>query len=223
MSERSWLQNLIWLYDYKSPLGIIGYILIAASVPTTVWNFLEPAGVIGSPLLLIGLILLGVVVALGVALIASLLKWWLLFEAIKSYIKKHLLRKLTDKEILLGIGPGGAIAVGMVAKAVRVLGYEPPSVIVIDHRYDRIGTDPSIGILVSSHLNLPKERCWIIQGHIGSGRSLRVFRERLNLQDVPVFAFVVSREAAAREKIDAALAIGSRAILPWPTEEAHSK
>ncbi|MCZ7567041.1 MAG: hypothetical protein M5U01_00380 [Ardenticatenaceae bacterium] len=223
MSERSWLQNLIWLYDYMSPPGIIGYGLIVASVPTTVWNFLEPAGVTGSPLLLLGLILLGIVLALSVALIASLLKWWLLFEAIKSYIKKYLLRRLTDKEILLGIGPGGAIAVGMVAKAIRVLGYEPPSVVVIDHHYDRIGADPSIGTLIAPELKLPKERCWIVQGHIGSGRSLRVFRERLNLQDVPVFAFVVSKEAAAREKIDAALAVGSRSILPWPTEEAHSK
>lgn len=223
MSERSWLQKLVWLYDYKSPLGIIGYGLIVASVPTVVWNFLEPAGMIGSPMLLLGLIVLGIVVALGVGLIASLLKWWLLFEAIKSYIEKHLLRKLTDKEVLLGIGPGGAIAVGMVAKAIRVLGYEPPSVIVIDHHYGHIGADPSIGALLSSDLNLPKERCWIVQGHIGSGRSLRVLRERLNLQDVPVFAFVVSQEATAREKIDAALVVGSRTILPWPTEEARSK
>lgn len=223
MNERSWLQHFIWLYDYQSPKTILNYFLLAASVPTVFWSYLEIVGTEGSTDLFIKLVILGMTFALLVALITYFLKWWLLFHALKGYIKKYLLRKLTEEKILLGIGPGGAIAVGMVAKAIRVLNYEPPSVIVIDHRYEFRGEDPSIGKLLSLDKSIPKERYWIIQGHIGTGNSLRVFKNKFDLEEVPVFAFVVSPEANIRENFYATLAIGTRAVLPWPTEKAPSR
>lgn len=138
------------------------------------------------------------------------------FHGSKRLYQAHLVTTLTDDKVLVGIGPGGAIAVGMVANAIRVLGYEPPSVIVVDHRYEVLGSVPRIATLVPSDFRLPAEKCWIIQGHIGTGRSLQKLKEQLSLERAHVLAFVISSAAELREKVDVALMVGSRNVLPWP-------
>ncbi|WP_155353209.1 hypothetical protein [Acrocarpospora macrocephala] len=140
----------------------------------------------------------------------------------RDYVHTRLLRELTAEKVLVGIGPGGAIAVGMVAKAIRDLGYEPPSVLVFDMRYETRGKNPRIGALWPESYQLDGNRCWIIQGNVSSGRSLQELRERFSLADCPVFAFVVSEHVAVRENIAAYMAIGSRNVLPWITEQPTS-
>ncbi len=107
----------------------------------------------------------------------------------------------------------------MVAKAVRDLGYEPPSVLVFDMRYENRGSNPRVGALWPEDYRLDSSRCWIIQGNVSSGRSLQELRERLSLGDCPVFAFVVSEHVAIRENVAHYMAIGSRNVLPWITEQ----
>lgn len=217
---RSWLQRLVWLYDYDTPRGWLAYAAIASSAAGAGWGILEASGVPGSPKVAAGLIILGILAALLTFLFLSLFRWPLLAAAIKSYVFTHLSNRIDHTTVLVGIGPGGAIAAGLVAKAFRALHREPPSVVIVDHRYDKLGADPTIaklGVPDLSHSN-----CWIIQGHIGTGRSLNLLRHKLNLQNAPVFAFVVSPEALHRERIDALLVVGTRRILPWPTEKAQA-
>jgi hypothetical protein len=148
-----------------------------------VWTVADAAGIKGSVPLAIILIFSCGLGAMLVSVVAGPLRWFILFRAIRNYVRIHLLRDLTAEKILIGIGPGGAIAVGMVAKAIRDLGCDPPSVLVFDMRYETRGSNPRVGALWPDNYQLDSSRCWIIQGNVSSGRSLQELQERLSLKD----------------------------------------
>ncbi len=219
-SNNFWLQKIIWIYDYQTPVSILAGIALVLSILGEIWTLLEVSGVRGSPTLLIGLLLVSAISVAGFIMISHPLRWAILFRASKDYIQKYLLDELTPDKILVGIGPGGAIVIGIVAKAIRDLGRTPPSIIAFDLRYKELGDNPSIGDLWPNNYSLPSEKCWIIQGNVSSGRSLQALRDRVALHQAKVFAFVISEHVLYREKIDHFMAIGTRNILPWATEKA---
>ncbi len=217
-SNNFWLQKIIWIFDNQTPVSIWVGILLVLSILGGIWTLLEAAGVQGSPILLTGLFLVSAFSVMGLLMLSRPLRWAILSRACKDYIQKYLLDELTPDKILVGIGPGGALAIGIVAKAIRDLGRTPPSIIAFDMRYKDRGTNPSVGNLWPPDYSLPAERCWIIQGNVSGGRSLQTLRNRFSLHQVKVFAFVISELAPIREKIDHFMAIGTRNILPWSTE-----
>lgn len=215
------LCRLAWIYRLPRSISIIMGVVACFSIFGSFWNLLEASGVGGSPSLSIAL-LLGIifVVSIGVFL-ARCMHWTLLFWAVKSYVDQHL-KQVLSKEgmILLGIGPGGALSVGMVAKALRNLRMDPPSCLVLDMRYVEKGKDPEIGKIIPADMKLPKDKCFIVQGNVNTGRSLRRFREQYGLKECPVFAFVVSEGAKNTEDLKHIMMVGHRSILPWETEAA---
>ena len=125
-----WLQKIIWIFDRHRSATAIGTVVFAGSLIGLVWTVADAAGIKGSVPLAIILIFSCGLGAMLVSVVAGPLRWFILFRAIRDYVRIHLLRDLTAEKILIGIGPGGAIAVGMVAKAIRDLGCDPPSVLV---------------------------------------------------------------------------------------------
>jgi hypothetical protein len=218
-----WLQRIIWIFDRRRSATAVGAAVLAGSLVGLVWTVAEAAGVKGSvPLAVLLIFFCGLGAAL-VSIVAGPLRWFILFKAIRDYVRSYLLPDLTAEKILVGIGPGGAIAVGMVAKAIRDLGCEPPSVLVFDMRYEARGSNPQIGALWPQDHLIDTSRCWIIQGNISSGRSLQELQERFSLKNCPIFAFVVSEHVAVRENVTHYMAVGSRNVLPWITEQPHPR
>ena len=156
------LDKIKWIFRHpRMTTFTVGFVTVAWLIGF-IWTLGEAAGVAGSPKLL-GIITVAafLAVSLGYAFVRSL-QWTLLFGAVKTYVRENLLGKFTKDTILIGIGPGGAIAVGMVAKAVRSLGATPPLCLVIDLKYVEKGSNPIIGTLVPGNLCLPPDRCFII-------------------------------------------------------------
>jgi hypothetical protein len=218
-SDRFWLQRIMWIFDRRRSATLVGGAIFAGSLLGLLWTVAEAAGVRGSvPLAVLLIISCGSGAAI-ISIVAGPLRWYILFRAVRDYVRLHLLHDLTAEKVLVGIGPGGAIAVGMVAKAIRDLGCQPPSVLVFDMRYEAKGSNPKIGALWPQDQRLDKSRCWIIQGNVSSGRSLHELQERFSLKDCPVFAFVVSEHVALRENIAHYMVVGTRNVLPWTTEQ----
>jgi len=185
------------------------------------WALLNSYGVQGSPFIFIMIFCVSALIIIVLVIFSRILRWTILFYASKDYIQKHLLNEITEDKILVGIGPGGAIAIGIVAKAIRDLGRAPPSIVAFDMRYKDLGANPLVGDLWPQDCSLPADKCWIIQGNVSSGRSLQTLRDRFPfLNHAKVFAFVISDHVLSRENIDHFMAIGTRNILPWKIEKA---
>jgi hypothetical protein len=193
--------------------------LLGLGVVERLWSFMEAGGAAGSPALLAALF--GITaLTMGLALmLAKPLRWPLLHFAVRSYVRENLLQELSQPNtVLVGIGPGGAIAVGLVAKVLRELGIDPPPIVVFDMAYTQKGADPEIGVHWPVLPQLGSSNCWIIQGNVNSGRSLQKLQRQFQLQNAHIFAFVISDAAKLRENIKHFMAVGTRDILPWPTE-----
>lgn len=85
-------------------------------------------------------------------------------------------------------------------------------------RYVKKDDDPVIGATIGDNFNLDKDNCFIIQGNVNTGNSLRRLREKYGLEESPVFAFVISEGAEKRHDIKYNMMVGHRSILPWETE-----
>lgn len=147
---------------------------------------------------------------------------------VKLYTRKELVGKaIKDDTILVGAGAGGALAVGMVSKALQELGHLVPKSIVMDCEYISydgwISIYPETATLFPEGLNLPDERCLIVHSYLGTGRSLKMVRTKCNLEKAPVFSFVVSKALQMREKVNYHIIIGDRELIPWPRSEPHPK
>jgi len=153
-------------------------------------------------------------------LVAKSFRWTLLYAAIKKYVRHSIIPTLKPSTILIGEGAGGALAVGMVSKAIQELGHRVPLSLVIDCEYTGPG-DPRVGMLLPTDLSLVAGDCLIIGSYAGTGRSLRVLKEKYRLQNTPVFCFVISRSLVDRERIEHYLIVGTRSIIPWPRSVPH--
>jgi len=209
----------MWLYELETPSSWPAALASVLGVLAALWLLCEVFGFSGS--LARGAILLGLSISIvgGIALALRVLGWSVLFLAVKSYVRERFANKVSRDTILVGIGPGGAIAVGMVSKAVREIRGFSPSVLVFDMAWTGTGNPPDIGRLFPPDFTLDSSRVWIIQGDIRTGSSLRKFQDLYHLESAKVFAFVASKDYLFRNRISDYMTTGSRKILPWPTEQ----
>jgi hypothetical protein len=213
-----------WLFAYSAPRTAASILGIALTMFGIFLTFLELAGVPGSPATLA---IVSVIVALSIStllIVAWVARWAILYPAIKTYVKDRLRHTVTSDTILVTLGVGGTIVMGMVAKALQEL--DPPvsvsRTLAIDLAYPKNGS-PEVGKLLPPKFNLAGQPVLIVISYLGTGSGLRAIRERLRIQDSPVFSLVVSDAAASRMITDRDhyLVIGSRAVIPW--EQSVSK
>ena len=210
-----WVQFASMVLSYEFPTAILGVGFIVISMVSMGWTILDAAGKPGS----IGTVAVLIAVSLAITgvliLVFRFFRWTLLFAAVKEYIRRNKLNDLIDGDtVLLGAGAGGALAVGMVSKALQELGHPIPHTFVIDCQY-RGKPKPETGILLPTGFRLPQKKCFIIHSYLGTGRSLECVREVLEIKDALVFSFVISEALVGREDIDHYLIIGERSIIPW--------
>jgi hypothetical protein len=216
-----WLKSAAWILDLGAPRWAAGLAMLAFSVFSALWTIREASGGVGSPVVAFALASVATAVAATVTLGAQVLRWPLLAAGVKSYVRRYLVGKVIGPEtVLVGAGAGGALAVGLVSKALQDLGHPVPLSLVVDFEYP--AEEPVVGTLLPESYRLTQEDCLIVQSYVGTGRTLRRLRARLGLANVPVFSLVVSDGLSDREEIDHALIVGNRSILPWPRTIPHS-
>ncbi|MBK9340801.1 MAG: hypothetical protein IPN04_09460 [Rhodoferax sp.] len=142
-----WLDFASHLLDWKTPRGFAGVILLLVPLYAGVWTIRESSGTAGSIGVVLEILATSAAI-LGASLLgAKLLRWPILYRAVYKYTEL-LLREQTIREttVLVGEGAGGALAVGMVSKAIQELGYPVPLSIVIDCEFiDQ--PKPTVGVL----------------------------------------------------------------------------
>ena len=199
----------------KTPASLIGSAVLVGSVFTISWTLFESAGIRGSARILIGLVAASVACVGAFVVVSRFLRWTFLFAALKDYIRRNHLNNLISADtVLVGAGAGGALAVGMVSKALQELGHPVPHSFVIDCQY-RGEKMPQTGTLLPPGFSLSQRSVFIIHSYLGTARSLDCVKEALGIKDAPVFSFVISEALVGREDIDHYLLVGERAIVPW--------
>lgn len=155
----------------------------------------------------------------GFYLLIWVARWPLLFAAVRSAVATALPSSWFDEHtVLVGIGGGGCIAAGLVAKSLLMLGSRSvPTILAFD--VDYIGDDatPRVSAWLSPGIAFSQAtKPVLIAGWVGSGESVRLVRERLGLStDCRCFALVVSgeqRDPCIRHY----LVEGAHGLLPWP-------
>jgi hypothetical protein len=218
MPERQnvpWIQFVAKLLAYEGPASLVGVLMLAASLFSLSWTLLESAGISGSGRILVALAAASAAVAGVVIILFRFFRWTFLFAAVKDYIRRnHLSAQISADTVLVGGGAGGALAVGMVSKALQELGHAVPHSFVIDCQY-RGEHDPQTGILLPPGFTLSRTNVFVVHSYLGTGRSLDCIKEVLGLNTVPVFSFVISEALVGREDIAHYLVVGERAIIPW--------
>jgi hypothetical protein len=211
-----WLNFASYALDLGPPRSAVGILLLFLSLFSTLWTFSEASGVGGSAKLVISLSSISFTVIAVLVIMARAFRWTMLFQAVKAYVRSHLIGKNINKHtILVSGGAGCAIAVGLVAKAAQELGHKVPKTLVVDCEY--LGPrDPETCMLLPEGFKLDSDKRLIVHSYIGTGRSLKTLRHYLGLHNSPVFSFVVSNSILERERIDHYLLSGSRALVPWP-------
>ncbi len=211
-----WVQFVAKLLSRKLSVSLTGMLFFVASAFSILWMLFESAGIRGSLRICFFLLMASVLAALAVTIVLRFLRWKLLFASVKAYIRRNELNKqMSEDTVLVGAGAGGALAVGMVSKALQELGNVVPHSFVIDCQYRGKQEAPKTGLLLPDSFTLSGRNVFIIHSYLGTGQSLKCVREVLGINDAPVFSFVISEALVDREDIGHYLVVGERAIIPW--------
>src|SRR6266571_2888630 len=112
-----WFRFASWLLDYPFRGSLGGVILVSIYLFSNVAAFFQIGGVTGSPGALAVVVVACTTVVVTLALILHALRWWLVYTAVKSFVRNRLWgTHITQDTVLVGGSGGGGIAVGMVAK-----------------------------------------------------------------------------------------------------------
>jgi len=217
-----WLELVSYLFEWNKPRGIAGCMLLAATAYSGLWLANESTGTVGSKELAFEMAAMAATIVGAAVLAAKLFRWPILYRAVKLYSQEHLLTEIKENTVLVGEGAGGALAVGMLSKALQELNHWVPRSIVVDCEY----TDrpyPQVAHLLPATYRIPADDILIVASNAGTGGSIRALKEQLGLEKAKVFCFIVQEELIGREKIDHYLHVGSRSILPWPRTEQQIK
>lgn len=224
MPERQnvpWIKFVNKLLANEVPTSLVGIALLVGSIFNLVWTALQSAGVGGSSRVFFILSTASIALVSVIIIVFRFFRWTFLFAGVKEYIRRNrLYEKISADTVLLGAGAGGALAVGMVSKALQELGHPIPHTFVIDCQYRKCDHNPQTGTLLPPKFKLSAQSVFIIHSYLGTGRSLDCVRERLENKNVPVFSFVISEALVGREDIEHYLVVGERAIIPWGKSSA---
>lgn len=209
------LQVMSWFLGDKLPKTLLNIMILSVTIFGTIWTIVDAMGYQGSPKIVAVLFVIIILVIGTISGILWGLRWALLYPAIKSYVRDNLFGKdIKENTILFSSGTGGAIALGMVSKAVQEIGYPSPKTLLVDITYKENGT-AEVGNLLPADFNLSGFSVIFITSYIGTGSALHTTLNRLKIENAPVFSIVVSEAAKDRENIKHYLITGSRKIIPW--------
>lgn len=212
-----WIKFAAWLLDFPKPRTILASIVLFSSIYGALWTLFESSGITGSLKVMLVLLFIAFTFVALLMLILSVLKWKLLFAAVKDYVGKKMWGSDIDTDtILVGGGPGGGIAVGMVAKALHELGKPGPKILVVDQDYVDGNTLPHTGNLLPEGFCIRSDKVLYVSSYIGTGRSREAVLDRLGLSNVITFAFVVDEALTGRYEPEHYLVRGRPSLIPWP-------
>lgn len=186
----------------------------------TAWLVWSAAGQDGSPAFLAIAGIASLLYAGALFLFAKFFRWPILFFVVKRYILLKMIPEGAFKnKILVSCGPGGALAVGLVSKALQKLGCETPLSIIVDAEYLKNGHVEMCKLLPYG-FSLEGKDCLIVHSYSGTGKSLEQLRTRLRIPNAKVFSFIISRDLELRNSINYYIHVGDRGAIPWPQSEA---
>lgn len=220
-----WL--LIFVNDVFSRsklVGVTAYITISFLVWGLIQGVNSSLGVQGSWRRFIGEVGLSLALPLGVMLLGPL-RWHMIYRSLRSEIKWF---RRKEARILVGVGPGGAILAGMVAKLMAELDGREPEIIVIDRVYEvteyneiRVSAQRA-----AERLDRGLVGVVVVTPEIHGGQTVIAVGNELRKVGIeaPVFSYLWSAKSARMPRHDVdhfVLRTNERGILPWP--DAPSK
>lgn len=213
--------NLFSLHDTMSVLVFLGVALSTFGVLTGV---IGVAGVVGSPAVLALLVAASLALA-GSLLLVRLVRWNLVSVGIRGdldWIISH------NPSLIIGVGPGGAIIAGMIAKQLAIRVKREPPVFVIDRVFRKAGRALSVQVSKTGQINVDligqAGRVLLVTSEVHSGNTMRLVSQELDEAGVThdTFSFLVSPHSsfAVDRHI---LRSDHRGILPWPDAPAREE
>jgi hypoxanthine phosphoribosyltransferase len=206
--------NLIAFHGTPSLLAFSGLVFSAFTLLTAITS---TAAIAGSPTLLGQLLLLSVAIAISLSLLCRVLRWNLIAWGVRGHLKPI---AFMQPQLLIGIGPGGAIIAAIIAKQlIDAVNYEP-LVTIVDRVFKRDGAFLDVQVTDITKLQLEVgdtgKPVLLVTSEVHSGNTLKKVGTQLTSAGIKhqVFAFVASPHSCYR--VDhCVLASETRGILPW--------
>ena len=163
-------------------------------------------------------------IAWCVRVVAGPLRWHFLYEALRAqlpWFRQH------NAQVLVGVGPGGAIIAGMLAKLLGDTDHREPTIIALDRAYE-MGEYGEINVSLRKAVTLNTAGIppgvVVVAPEIHSGSTIKAVAANLNQLGISfrVFAVVWSQKSSRPPQPGdrCLLAVDERAILPWPDAPA---
>ncbi len=200
---------------------VIPVVALSVAVLQPAWTLLEVAGIEGSPRMLFTFLGSVAVRTFPIyVLTRPAMRWALLYAAVDQYIKKQYTPNAKVPRYILNSGNGGAIAAGMVAKAIGRHAStkdcsREPSVFVLD-LFTRPPQKPDIGTRCEK-VEVDLEESLIVVSFVDAGRVLRAILKRFGANaSTKVFSLLIDDSGEKWETcVVEYLAKGKPSFLPF--------
>ncbi len=210
--------NLILSGGWRSIPAFFAFLTFISSLAVA---FLKLAGIDGQPAFVIVIVVLATT-PFALYLILRSLRWNLITWGLRSELEWFVQRR---PKALIGVGPGGALMAGIIAKYLNQRRKEEPLLFVVNrsYRHDGPATDREVHCdftFPNGMLEESKGHILVVTSEVHSGRTLIELRNVLSQRyghEFETFAFIANPRA---EYHVTRHVIGSdeRGILPWPDE-----
>lgn len=203
------------------------YVSACASLFLLLQALLTAAGVVGSYKTVL-LEIVACMLLVGSLFFLRLFRWNILHWALRKNVQKFL---HYDPSVIVGVGPGGAILAGMIAKIIAQHTTKEPAVFVVDRVYKNEGRTMSVQLGKNSCINFefnsvdPKDkRVLIVTPEIHSGNTIKTVCEEFEHAglDHKVFALTWSVDATATPDMYLVRS-NERGLIPWPDTPERTK
>ena len=197
--------------------GLGAGLMLWASILGLLWTFAEAAGARGS---LITFIVLSLTSVLPVAALRlRSVRWAVVPLVLRSNIRR--VAKLTP-EVIIGIGPGGAIVSGIIAKLLLDRTGAEPRVYVIDRTFKWEGKVLEVALSValsgegSSSSNVEGKQVLLATSEVHTGRTMKKASEHLDGLRVDHKTFTLICSPSTGFDLDYfVIRSDKRGLLPW--------
>ncbi len=187
------------------------------------WGVLQTCGVDGSIAVFSSLVGIATALTFILIVLSRLFRWQLIVFAIRADIAwLSNLQKKRD-QVIIGVGPGGAIIAGIISKEIGASTGHEPTLIVFDRVFQRNG--PAIGVSLGTvkpadlSIDLSNIEILLATSEIHSGNTMKVVFEELKAagaseDSIRTFSFVFDDKSTF--KCDRYVVCSStRDVLPW--------
>lgn len=198
-----------------------GAFALLASLMGTTWKAATALGASPGMNTVTFVVIFAVVVTLTVALIKP--ARWMLLEKVLSHSVDRLLPQPPD--LLVGIGPGGAIIAGILAKQLSDRRGQEPLVGVINRQFKWEGKDLLVLVqTASSAIDQPAQlRILLVTPEVHTGNTIKAASAYLTNQNIKhdTYSLITSPTAATQIK-HSVLVSDRRGLLPWSDAPGRS-